>query len=1108
MKRIFVCAFCVLTGALIVAAQLPTATILGTVKDSSGASIAGATLTARDIDTNQTRTTVTAADGSYRFAALTVGNYEVRAEQTGFKVEIHTGITLVVAQQAVIDFSLQLGTVAQQVEVTAGAPIVDTTSSALSQTVTPQQMTDLPLNGRNYVQLALLQTGAVEFKQHPSSGSGANLGTTGTYFSVNGAPARANAYLLDGTSLTVYGGATGASISGSTLGLDGIKEFSIVTDTYSAQYGMVMGSQMLMVSKGGTNSFHGDGFEYLRNSALDARNYFDTAASSGTSASGQPRRLPPYRRNNFGGAIGGPIQKDKTFFYGTYEGLREALGSTHTSFTIPSSCEGPAGATITSTVCPELGTTPSVVISPQIQPWLALFPAPNLGANELSWAFTQPTQEDYGQMRIDHTFSAADTLFGRYTIDNTTQLLASSFPGYPSAAVSRGQFLTVAENHIFSPTLLNTARFSYSRSNLITGIRSYVSGPGYSFIAGEPMGTVNVGGLSGLTAGGLFSGTSQGLQNVFSYSDDAFYTRGKHSLTFGGLINHYNVFAENGIYITGAMTFASLATFLPGNLSSWTAIEPPAINSKTVRYDTLGFYVQDDYHATSRLTFNLGLRYEFNTNVEGANTAAIRNIYTDVEPTLGLMMTDPSYLNFSPRIGLAWDVRGNGKTSVRAGFGEYYDIAGWVGIMHQTFREAPFENQFTVNSPASFTLPLTFPPPGALSTRSASPYTYNMKQSKMLQYNLTLQEKLPFQMALTLGYVGSRGLDLMSFIEGNPVIPQGVPGFTSGGLETCLPRPAGYTPLNIAQQNYVDGTANTCFLGTESRRNPNWGTFDSLIGAFGDSWYNGLEIGLEKRLTRGLQFQTNFTWSKLLDTDQGQSQSDVTGAGQYQVQDPLHPYLDRGPATFNLPFASRTNLLYNFPQIRSNSFAEKLLNGWWMSTILSFQSGYPFSLSYSSSRSRSFNGGNVGGLDRPDVVAGRNNGNITHGTTAGCLGVPAGEQLGTPQLYYDPCAFTIQPSGFLGNEGRDSLIGPDFQDVDLSLVKDTKVGFLGESGSLEFRAEVFNLLNRVNFYNPSLSIFAGTGPATGDVEPPLSTAGKITEAFPSRQIQLALKVIF
>jgi hypothetical protein len=363
-------------------------------------------------------------------------------------------------------------------------------------------------------------------------------------------------------------------------------------------------------------------------------------------------------------------------------------------------------------------------------------------------------------------------------------------------------------------------------------------------------------------------------------------------------------------------------------------------------------------------------------------------------------------------------------------------------------------------------------------------------------------------MALTLGYVGSRGYNLMSFIEGNPVIPQGIPGSTTGGLETCVAPPAGYIPLNIAQQNYIDDTANTCFLGTLNRRNPYWSTFESLIGAFGDSWYNALQVGLQKRITHGLQFQSNFTWSKLLDTDQGQSQSDVAGSGQYEVQDPLHPYLDRAPATFNLPFASRTNLLYNFPRIHSNGFVEKALNGWWMSTILSFQSGYPFSVNFSTSRSKSFNGGNVGGHDRPDVLPGRNNSNITRGTTAGCLGVPAGQKLGTPQLYYDPCAFAIQPAGFLGNEKRNSLIGPGFEDVDISLVKDTKVGFLGETGSVQFRAEVFNLLNHANFYGPGLTIFAGSGPATGDVEPPSAGAARITNAFPARQIQLALKLIF
>jgi hypothetical protein len=1087
--------------------QLPVGTILGTVKDSSGAFVAGAQLTIRNQDTGLTRTTVSGADGSYRFDALPVGSYEIRTEQAGFRTEVRSGITLFVAQQATVDIALEVGTISQQVQVTSAAQAVDTTTSSLTSTVNEQQMSNLPLNGRNYIQLALLQPGAAEFKNH-ATGSNANLGTTGTFLSINGAPPRANAYLLDGTSLTVYGGATGASISGSTLGLDGIKEFSIVTNNFSAEYGMVMGSQMLMVSKGGTNTFHGDAFDYLRNSSLDARNFFDTPQNSGTSASGAPRRLPEYRRNNFGGSVGGPIQKDKTFFFTVYEGLREYLGETNLSFTIPTGCEGPAGATITVAACPALGSTPSVVVSPVSAPWFALFPKPNVGTTETSWGFTQPTVEDYGQVRVDHVVSNVDNFFGRYTIDNTTQSLASTQPGYPSAAISRGQFLTLSENHIFNPALLNTARFSYSRSNLLIGVNQYATGPDFSFIAGLPMGQLDVGGVSTLSAGGLW--TSQGLQDVFSYSDDLFDNIRNHSLKFGFLINHFQVHGLNGTDSWGTVEYANVATLLAGNPSTWTAIAPPDLEYKTVHYNTLGFYAEDNFRLRPRLTVNYGLRYEFNTNINEIHgmQSAIRNLVTDAEPTVGLMMTDPSYLNFSPRLGVAWDVRGDGKTAVRAGFAEVYNIAGWVGILHQAARIPPYVNQISVDNPVGFSIPIAFPSSTALTARSPSPYDYNMKQSKMLQYNFTIQRQLPFQMALTVGYVGSTGFNIMQFSEGNPVIPQGVPGVTASGLATCVAPAAGYVPLNIAQQNYTDGTANTCFLGTEGRRNPYWGSFNSLISASGDSMYNGLQVALEKRLSHGLQVQTNFTWSKSMDDTQTQSGSDNSGSGSIWVQDPLHPHLDWAPSLFNLPWTWRLNMLYSFPEIQGNKLVEKSLNGWWMSTVFSFQSGYPFETSFSTSRSRAFNGGNEGGNDRPDVLPGRKNSNITRGATAGCPGVAAGQKLGTHSLYYDPCAFSVQPAGFYGNEGRNSLVGPDFQEVDLSLVKDTKVGFLGEAGMVEFRAEAFNIGNRVNFQMPSLTVFAGTGPANGDVEPVTTGAGAITSALPSREVQLALKVIF
>ncbi len=1115
MKRALVaCVFLALTAVPKAWGQLPTATILGTVRDSSGASVVGADLSTRNVDTGQTRKTQSDADGSYRFDALPVGNYEVSAEHSGFETVIHSGLTLTVAEQVVVDFTLQVGTVAQQVHVTAQAPIVDTTGSSLGGLVDDKAVADLPLNGRNYIQLSLLQSGISELKNRTTAGS---LGLQGVAFSSSGAPPRSNNYLLDGASMVTFGGGSTGSISGSTLGLDGILEFRVITSNFSAEYGMTMGSQMVIVSKGGTNAFHGDAFDYLRNSAFDARNYFDTPASSGTTLAGNQRRLPPFRRNNFGGSLGGPIQKDKTFFFGVYEGLRELLGTSQVTGTIAASCRGAAGDVITNTVCPQLGSTSSVTIAPVIAPWLPLFPLPNFGANQIAWSFGQPTHEDYFQTRIDHTFGASDTFFTRYTFDNTTQVTPGFYPGYPAAPKGRSQFLTLSENHILSPTLLNTARFSFSRTDLNFTGPIFAIGPEFSMVPGEPMGTLSIGGVtanaSGLSVGavnfgGLF--TNHGTQNIFTWSDDLFHTEGRHSLKFGTLINHYQLKINSGTSSQGAMSFPSLATFLAGAPSSYTIAQfPGSITTRYLHYNTLGFYIQDDFRATNRLTLNLGFRYEFNTNPIAPNgiSSEIRDIINDASATVGPYSKDPSYHNFSPRVGFAWDATGDGKTALRGSFAVLYNIATWVQSFNQFMKGPPFFSQASVANPGSFTLPLLYPT--SASSRTPNGLDYNIKQPYMLQYNLSVERQLPDRVGLTLAYVGSRGINLTREVDLNPTIPQGVPSVTAGGLETCVARPAGQLPPNFAQMSEVDGRANACFLKTDPRRNPNWGSFVGFFSSGADSWYNALEVTLQKQVTHGLEFQSNFTWSRSFDTTQAQSNGDCSLAVACNGTDPLHPGVDRGPSTFDIPLSWRSNMIYHLPGVSSAGFVGKVLNGWWVSSILQFQSGYPFTPSLSSSRSLAKVANGAGGIDRPDVLPGRRNANIVHGTTAGCLGVPAGQRLGTTTLYFDPCAFAIQPSGFLGNEPRDFLRGPNFQTVDFSLVKDTKVGFLGEAGAVEFRAEVFNILNRANFGLPNRTVFAGTGPAVGDVEVPTTGVGNLTNTVsPSRQIQLALKLLF
>lgn len=408
----------------------------------------------------------------------------------------------------------------------------------------------------------------------------------------------------------------------------------------------------------------------------------------------------------------------------------------------------------------------------------------------------------------------------------------------------------------------------------------------------------------------------------------------------------------------------------------------------------------------------------------------------------------------------------------------------------------PFSSQSTVFTPQTITsLPLTFP--ASAVGKSIRTIDYLLPQAHVLQYNLTVERQLPWNMALTTAYAGSRGINLVRTVEGNPTVPGGIP---SGGL--CVARPAGQA-FNI--------NAPYCWLGGDPRTNPNWQTMEFKTGG-GNSWYNSLQVGLTKRMSKGLQFQGSYTWAKVLDVTQGQFGADDNSSSVFG-SDPNHPLTDKGPATFDVRQNLRFNTIYRMPNLAMNGILGKVLSGWWMSGILSLQSGYLFTVALQSNRSRSGVNGGGAGIDRPNVVLERNNGNIVSGTTAGCAGVAPGQKLGTPDIYFDPCAFTIPAAGFLGTESRNFLFGPGLANLDFSLVKDTAIKHLGESGRLEFRAEFFNILNHANFAIPNRTAFAGNAnPLTVPgpyVEAALSSAGVITATSnKSRQVQFALKLVF
>jgi hypothetical protein len=1052
-------------GTGIAFAQGGSTSVSGRATDPGGLAVAGVKIEATNTDTSVTYPAATNDAGIYSLPSLPPGNYRITAAKDGFESVVRPGVILHVADVVTIDFGMQVGQLNQSVTVEGGAPEVNTSSSSLGGLVESHEVANLPLNGRNYINLTLLQPGIMT---NPNMSTTAAF--TGTWFASNGATIRSNNFMLDGAIMQDLTAGTTATLSNRTLGIDGIQEYRVITSNFSADYGVSMGSQTVMVSKGGTNQFHGSAFEYFRNSVLDAANFFDKP----TAANGE-RRLPEYQRNNFGGSFGGPIQKDKTFFFATFERLRENVGTTILDAVPAAGCHGAAGAVITNTACPQLGSTASVPVAVIAAPFLALFPSPNDGPTQFLAPFTQPDSDNFGQVRVDHVFSDKDSLFGRYTITNDSQLDGLAYPEFfVNPRYNRNQFLTLSENHIFSTSLLNNVRVSYSRtlSSRLSPTPANLIAPQYSLIAGYAFGQLSVGGFplfgpNNSAAGPTSANGSIYTQNLYTISDDVSYTVGRHSLKFGVLINSFLQDMTVG-GTDGTLSFGSLTTFLQGISSNFSAVTPGSNVNRTYKTITTGFYAQDDWRLLPRFTLNAGLRYEpapeYYNEVHGISSALIHPA-TDTSFTVGPLWQNPTLHNFSPRLGFAWDVFGNGRTAVRGGASLMYDLVPFgiplVGIANA---DPPFSSSSTANCPAgcTFTLPLTFTP--AQVGKTVSTVQYNFQQARLYSENLTVEQQLPFSTVLSVSYVGSRGIHLEGAEEGNPNIPA---GFLANGLPFWNPS----APL--------------------VKPNPAFANI-SVLDSNHDSSYNALEVGLVKRMSKGLQFQVSYTWAKLLDDTQG-TRGDQLYSSAFRA-DPFGNVYDRGLATFDVPQTVVINAIYNLPSPKiQERVLSTLTNGWGLSGIFTAHSGFPFTPAETVERSSSgVSGGSTGfgGIDRPNWNPAFT-GNVINGG---------------PTQYFNPNAFVLQPVGQLGNLGRDVLLGPGFADLDFAVKKDTRMPFLGEAGSLEFRAEFFNIFNRPNFTDPNPAVFSGAATDTGT---PLSTAGQITATVStSRQIELSLRVIF
>lgn len=1010
--------------------QAVNGTILGTVVDSTGAAVAGATVDVTNTATQVKRTVVTNAQGRYRVPELIVGSYDVRISAAGFETSVQTGIPVVVGGEREVDATLRVGQQQQTVTVQAEANQVNTASSAVSTLVETKQVEDLPLNGRNYTQLITLAPG-VQFSKPSAPG----FYGTGEDFSISGSRPEGQAYLLDNTNVQdFWNHGPGSAVLGTTLGVDSIAEFSILTNTYSAQFGGA-GAAINAVTKSGTNEIHGTLFEYLRNSALDARQFND------------PSQIPAFRRNQFGGSVGGPIKKNKAFFFFNYEGYRNDQGITETAF-VPTAAAR-AGAT-----------------NPLIQQLLSYYPLPSvtLPGGLVGKAFDGGTQignENYFLGRVDYNLSSNDSIFVRYVSDRAyahDPFSGGPIPLWPETHHTGNQYATVEEHHIFSPTLLNLARVSFVRTHEGSDLDSNL--PGLSFFPDRKNGTINVTGLSPL--GSSIFLPFYFVQNKPDFGDDIYWTKGKHSIRFGADLMRVQSNVNAPGWLGGSFTFPSIQSFLAASPLIYLGPAPNMLDGdRDFREIDVNAYVQDDWKVSSRLTLNIGLRYEFVTNP----VTALHPLYTvtDFQTSTGwtkvpnVFRTNPAVRNLDPRFGFAYDPFSDHKTSIRGGFGIFHDPIAPRTYASAYYFDPPYSNDVIVFP--KFPTP-TFgaaPPPsqaeGVDYNTSVTPY--------YMQWNLNLQREIAPATVLEVGYVGSRGVNLFYQGDRNPPVPFiGADGHQVFGTFHPFGGP-----------------------GPNPRANPALGFFNSSV-AGANSSYNSLQVNLNRRFQRNVQGQLSYTWSHCIDTDSGTYGLE----GANPVQNPLNAAADRASCYFDRRHSLVASSVIALP-FKGTFAGHQLIEGWQVTGIGTLHSGVPFTLSDGFDQAGT---GNPFANDRP---------NLNPGFTASSI------VSGNPNQWFNPAAFSLPPVGEFGNLGRDVLNGPFFWNIDFSAIKDTK---LSERFTLQFRAEFFNILNHADWGLPNAAVFtqgfAPTGSAVYSTNP---IAGQIsTIANNMRQIQFALRLAF
>jgi carboxypeptidase family protein/TonB-dependent receptor-like protein len=1128
-----------------VGAQVAGGSLSGTITDPSGAGIPLAQVAIKNVATGVERILTTNTDGFYTAPNLIPGEYQITISAKGFNTDIKSGITINVGARQVFDIALQIGTVTHRVEVTAEAPAIQLASSDISATVNATTVRELPLNGRSWTDLAALQPGVDTIQTQPTFAVGADRGNRGfgQQLTISGARPQQNNYRLDGVSLNDYANGAPGSVLGGNLGVDAIQEFSVLTSNYSAEYGKTSGGVVNATTRSGTNSFHGSGYEFLRNSQLDAANFFEAG------------KRTPFKRNQFGGAIGGPIVKNRTFFFADYEGIRQSKGIANVDL-VPST-NARAGSL----------TTGPVTVAPAVTNYLRLYPDPgNCGKDVCPFTFSakQIINENFVTTRIDHKFSDKDSLFGTYLFDRTPYSSPDSFNNVLLGSRTSRQIVAAEETHSFTATFINAARFGYnheavSNNQSLSANNPAAADPSLAAFAGRDAAFVSVGGLTPPLPGGVGGLPTYFYHwNSFQAYDDAFVNKGTHTIKFGFVFERMLLQATALTDPNGQWYFDNLSKFLQAQPTKFQGGVASTLTPRNFRQNIFGGYVQDDWRAKPNLTLNLGLRYEVATvPTETDNKLVNLKNIGDPLPVCGKLVpgfcsgtgplySNPTLKNFEPRIGFAWDPFRNGKMAVRGGAG-LFDVLPlpYQFILLET-QAIPFF-QYTTLKVADFAppntppgaVPLTFPlvpPVDIVGNKLRTTFIdSHQKRNYVAQWNLNVQYQLTPNLAAMVAYVGSRGVHQPFRVDDANLI---IPTKTSAG--TLWPQVDAQGNLFTPQCNTTDPSLPPDPGPPTCNPPPTVNThFGSVRGMFyqGRSYFNALELQLAKRMSRGFQVQGTYTWSKSIDTSSATLAGDAFG-NSISSLDWFDMRLTRGLSDFNVGRTLVVNGTWDIPTAKSFSGpARWITDGWELGLILTVSDGVPFTATWGT-------GGDPAGtlsgddfafpnrLGGPGCGSLTNSGNPANYIKTQCFAVPTAPNPAFWSANCDPAppslGAALNPAGgpitdlrcfnLRGNAGRNIMIGPGVTSLDFSVFKNNHIRKISENFNVQFRVEMFNIINHANFFPPATAtdgntdIFDPTGASLSPLPPPFGNNGNagvlLRTTVPERQIQFAIKIIF